>query len=263
MLDTRRSREFERDRSEERGGERDREPLYNFLTFLPPMRRDATPLAEQAALEGADPSAPAARPPAKYLGGELRVRSDVGSTSVSLAFAAPAGADASELVCWLSPRACLCCRSTTRRIVRPLKMNVGTTLSESLPPHHAPEIQEHPTIEKALARRAGACSRSAVRCHVMSCHVRAGRKKESRLSSPATVSHRTTFLPLLPHTIQRDSFPTPRPTSTHPPADRNQAHFPSYIVSQVGFSCRILVFLLRDSAAKFSRVVVSTPILSF
>lgn len=50
----------------------------------------------QAALEGADASAPAARTPAKYLGGELRVKSDVGSTSVSMAFAAPAGSDASE-----------------------------------------------------------------------------------------------------------------------------------------------------------------------
>eukprot|EP00903_Cladosiphon_okamuranus_P013215 g12326.t1 len=49
----------------------------------------------EAALEAADSSAPAARTPAKYVGGELRVKSDVGSTSVSMAFAGPAGSDAS------------------------------------------------------------------------------------------------------------------------------------------------------------------------
>ncbi|CAM9616403.1 unnamed protein product [Ectocarpus sp. 12 AP-2014] len=49
----------------------------------------------EAALEAADSSAPAARSPAKYVGGELRVKSDVGSTSVSMAFAAPSGSDAS------------------------------------------------------------------------------------------------------------------------------------------------------------------------
>lgn len=50
----------------------------------------------QAALEAADSSAPAERTPAKYLGGELRVKSDVGTTSVSMAFAAPPGSDGSE-----------------------------------------------------------------------------------------------------------------------------------------------------------------------
>ncbi|CAM9936945.1 unnamed protein product, partial [Ectocarpus fasciculatus] len=49
----------------------------------------------EAALEAADSSAPAARSPAKYVGGELRVKSDVGSTSVSMAFAGPSGSDAS------------------------------------------------------------------------------------------------------------------------------------------------------------------------
>ncbi|CAM9122041.1 unnamed protein product [Pylaiella littoralis] len=49
----------------------------------------------EEALEAADSSKPAARQAAKYLGGELRVKSDVGSTSVSMAFAAPSGSDAS------------------------------------------------------------------------------------------------------------------------------------------------------------------------
>ena len=51
---------------------------------------------EQEALGGADTSPAAARAPSKYLGGELRVKSEVGTTSVSIAFASPPGSDAGE-----------------------------------------------------------------------------------------------------------------------------------------------------------------------
>ncbi|CAM9816496.1 unnamed protein product [Ascophyllum nodosum] len=49
----------------------------------------------EVALEGADSSSPPSRMPAKYLGGEMRVKHDLGITSVSMAFSAPSGADAS------------------------------------------------------------------------------------------------------------------------------------------------------------------------
>ena len=51
---------------------------------------------EQAALGAADTSPVAPRAASKYLGGELRVKSDVGTTSVSIAFASPPGSDSSE-----------------------------------------------------------------------------------------------------------------------------------------------------------------------
>eukprot|EP00904_Undaria_pinnatifida_P000474 jgi/Undpi1/10427/HiC_scaffold_29.g12877.m1 len=49
----------------------------------------------EAALGAADTSPAAVRTASKYLGGELRVKNDVGTTSVSIAFASPPGAHSS------------------------------------------------------------------------------------------------------------------------------------------------------------------------
>lgn len=50
----------------------------------------------QAALGAADASVPAPRTPAKYIGGEIRVKHDLGFTSISMAYSAPGGADTSK-----------------------------------------------------------------------------------------------------------------------------------------------------------------------
>lgn len=57
----------------------------------------------QAALGAADASVPAPRTPAKYIGGEIRVKHDLGFTSISMAYSAPGGADTSKYQVILNP----------------------------------------------------------------------------------------------------------------------------------------------------------------